>query len=177
MISGPGTVTFDNAASPRTAAHFSTAGSYVLRLTANDGEFTVQDEMTVTVAGGNAYASWKAANFTASELADPNISGDDADPDGDGFSNVAEFTAGTNPRDGKSYLSVGAISTDTGFALQFEAMPGRSYEIVTRETVDSGIWSIVQSVQSPQTEQSIQINLGVTTDEPTRFYKLSVTTP
>src|SRR5205085_6860670 len=45
-VSGLGTVTFDNAAAPRTRAHFSEAGTYVLRLTANDGEFTVQDEMT-----------------------------------------------------------------------------------------------------------------------------------
>jgi hypothetical protein len=177
MVSGPATVAFDNAASPRTSAHFSTAGTYVLRLTANDGEFTVQDDTTVTVAGGDSYVTWKAANFTSAELADPNISGNNADPDGDGFSNVAEFTAGTNPRDARSYLGLGAISTDTGIGLQFQSVPGRSYEIVSRETVDSGIWSIVQSVQPTQTQQTVQVDLGVTTDEPTRFYKLSVTTP
>jgi hypothetical protein len=61
--------------------------------------------------------------------------------------------------------------------LQFQSVPGRSYEIVSRETVDSGIWSIVQSVQPTQTQQTVQVDLGVTTDEPTRFYKLSVTNP
>src|SRR5262249_59823275 len=37
MASGPGTVTFGNAAALNTTAAFSTAGTYVLQLTANDG--------------------------------------------------------------------------------------------------------------------------------------------
>jgi hypothetical protein len=48
--SGPGTVTFGDAASVDTAASFSTAGTYVLRLTADDGVNTpVFDEVTLTV--------------------------------------------------------------------------------------------------------------------------------
>ena len=52
--SGPGTVTFANFAATDTTATFSTAGTYVLRLTAGDGALTTQDEVTVTVnpAGG-----------------------------------------------------------------------------------------------------------------------------
>jgi hypothetical protein len=173
-VSGPGTVTFDNAASPRTQAHFSSAGTYVLRLTANDGEFTVQDEMTVNVAPGDAYATWKQAHFTAAELADPNISGDNADPDGDSFPNSAEYIAGTDPRNGQSYLGLGAVMMDTGAGLVFDAMPGRSYDVYTRETVDNGIWDLMQSVQSPQSEQTIHIDLGTTGNEPGRFFKLAI---
>jgi hypothetical protein len=44
------------------------------------------------------YEAWKAANFTAAELNDPAISGDDADPDGDGRSNLLEYALGGNPR-------------------------------------------------------------------------------
>ena len=47
--SGPGTVTFANAASRNTTANFSTAGTYVLRLTASDGQLQSFDELTVTV--------------------------------------------------------------------------------------------------------------------------------
>jgi hypothetical protein len=50
-VSGPGTVTFANAASIATTASFSKAGSYVLRLTANDGALQSSDELTVTVNG------------------------------------------------------------------------------------------------------------------------------
>ena len=52
-VSGPGTVTFANAASPVTTAQFSIEGTYVLRLTASDSRFTVSDECTVTVLPAN----------------------------------------------------------------------------------------------------------------------------
>jgi hypothetical protein len=49
-VSGPGSVTYGNSTSANTTAQFSTAGTYVLRLTANDGQFQAFDELTVTVA-------------------------------------------------------------------------------------------------------------------------------
>jgi hypothetical protein len=58
-VSGPGTVTFANANAVDTTATFSTAGTYVLRLTANDGQLAVSDEVTITVG-------------TASQEPDPN---------------------------------------------------------------------------------------------------------
>jgi PKD repeat protein len=47
MVSGPGTVTFADPASPSTTATFSDAGSYVLRLTASDSELTASDDLLV----------------------------------------------------------------------------------------------------------------------------------
>ena len=52
-VSGPGTVTFANAALPVTTASFSIEGSYVLRLTADDSRFTRSDETTITVLPAN----------------------------------------------------------------------------------------------------------------------------
>ncbi len=46
--SGPGKVTFANAAALSTTARFSKRGSYVLRLTANDGQQTAAATLTVT---------------------------------------------------------------------------------------------------------------------------------
>lgn len=51
MTSGPGIVTFGDAALLTTTASFSMIGVYVLRLTASDGSFSPFDEMTVTVEG------------------------------------------------------------------------------------------------------------------------------
>jgi hypothetical protein len=48
-ISGPGSVAFGNAAQPSTTATFSAAGSYVLELSANDGEFTSTSNVTINV--------------------------------------------------------------------------------------------------------------------------------
>ena len=49
VVSGPGPVVFGNANAPVTTASFTTPGNYTLRLTATDTEFTVSDEMVVTV--------------------------------------------------------------------------------------------------------------------------------
>lgn len=48
-VSGPGTVTFANPGTATTTAAFSTPGSYVLRLTASDSQFSRNDEVTVFV--------------------------------------------------------------------------------------------------------------------------------
>ncbi len=48
-VSGPGTVTFGNANNIDTTASFSAAGTYVLRLTANDSERQTTDDVTVQV--------------------------------------------------------------------------------------------------------------------------------
>ncbi len=56
-VSGPGTVTFDDASKEDPTASFGAAGSYVLRLTASDGALTTADDVTVTVnptSGANA---------------------------------------------------------------------------------------------------------------------------
>ncbi len=49
VVSGPGPVVFGNAHAPVTTASFTNPGIYTLRLTATDTEFTVSDEMVVTV--------------------------------------------------------------------------------------------------------------------------------
>jgi hypothetical protein len=51
--SGPGTVTFTPANTASTTASFSTAGTYVLRLTASDGALSSFDEVQVVVSPAN----------------------------------------------------------------------------------------------------------------------------
>ena len=67
-VSGPGTVTFDDDNILDAEATFSTDGVYVLRLTADDGDLTAYDELTITVnpavgiltpaASGNVSGHW-----------------------------------------------------------------------------------------------------------------------
>ncbi|MGE5787249.1 MAG: PKD domain-containing protein, partial [Myxococcales bacterium] len=54
MVSGPGTVGFENPNAVDTAASFSAAGTYVLRLTASDGAQSSSDDVVVTVQNANA---------------------------------------------------------------------------------------------------------------------------
>jgi hypothetical protein len=53
-ISGPGTVVFTDPNSLTTTVSFSASGTYVLRLTSNNGQNSSFDEMTVTVSSGAA---------------------------------------------------------------------------------------------------------------------------
>src|SRR5690606_16178932 len=49
VTSGPGSVTFGEATQPVTTASFSVEGTYVLKLTADDGEFVADDEVQIEV--------------------------------------------------------------------------------------------------------------------------------
>ena len=49
-VSGPGTVTFGNAAALNTTVIFSLAGSYTIRLTASDGQLTTSDDVVIVVS-------------------------------------------------------------------------------------------------------------------------------
>ncbi len=66
-ISGPGTVTFDDPAAPATRARFSVSGSYLLRLTASDGEQSAT--LDVTVTAGAAIQPWTNTNVGTVSLA------------------------------------------------------------------------------------------------------------
>jgi hypothetical protein len=61
--SGPGTVTFSNAASRTSTATFSVAGTYVLTLTASDGVLSSSDSVTVTV---NSASTTTTTSFSSS---------------------------------------------------------------------------------------------------------------
>ena len=53
QVSGPGTATFAGATATDTTATFSAAGTYVLRLTGNDGSLSTSDDVTVTVSAAS----------------------------------------------------------------------------------------------------------------------------
>lgn len=54
QVSGPGTTTFEAPLATETLASFSEAGTYVLRLTATDGDLSASSEITITVHPENA---------------------------------------------------------------------------------------------------------------------------
>lgn len=81
---------------------FSDLGVYVVELYAKAylgpgmTSPTQSEPMPVVFAVGN-YAFWQASNFNLEELLDPAISGDLADPDGDGVVNLVEYALNTSP--------------------------------------------------------------------------------
>ncbi len=45
-----------------------------------------------------SYEAWRTRHFSVAELADPGVSGDEADPDGDGIVNILEYALTADPR-------------------------------------------------------------------------------
>jgi hypothetical protein len=173
ILSGPGNVLFANGSDLKTTASFSQAGDYVLRLSVTDGEFTTSDDVNISVTGGDPYLQWKQSNFTSAELDDPTLSGDDADPDGDFFSNQQEFIAGTNPRDASSYLHVETVTPEgADFVITFEAVGDKSYSIQARDSADSGDWERVIDLSPQGTTRSLDVLDPVMENKSRRFYRI-----
>ena len=94
-VSGPGTATFANAASPATTVTFNQPGAYVLRLTATNSAAQDFAEITVNAAANpNIFADWQSLTWPG--VSDVNIIGPLADPDNDGTKNLLEYSLGMN---------------------------------------------------------------------------------
>ena len=59
---------------------------------------TVIDLPGTTTTSATPYSTWQSSHFTTAELATPGISGDNADPDGDGIVNLLEYALNLDPR-------------------------------------------------------------------------------
>jgi subtilase family serine protease len=67
---------------------------------------------TLSLLVQTPYAAWQSTMFTAAELADPAISGDTADPAGDGISNLMKYALNIEPwTSGVAGLPAGSIVT------------------------------------------------------------------
>ena len=55
QVSGPAAVTFTNSSSPTTTVTFTTAGAYLLKVTADDSELIGEDTITILVGSEGAY--------------------------------------------------------------------------------------------------------------------------
>ncbi len=56
LAQGPASVVFEDASNPDTTVQFSQDGTYVLRLTADDGEYQIADEVTVKIGSAGTLA-------------------------------------------------------------------------------------------------------------------------
>ena len=97
-VSGPGAVTFASPTAASTGVSFGAAGTYVLRLTASDGQLTGSDDVTVTVSPAPVPAGVLDVRVQ--------VGGDDAEERADGkmSTNARELTLG---RDGSRAQTVG----------------------------------------------------------------------
>lgn len=85
-------------------------------------------------SAGPDFATWALRMFGSADV-NPN-----ADADGDGLSNWAEFRAGTDPRDARSQFAFVAVEKEPagGMRIQWSSVPGRSYTVERSTDLLSG---------------------------------------
>jgi hypothetical protein len=130
--SGPGTVTFADASSPSTTATFSSAGTYVLRLSADDSAKQFSDDMTVQVGtvGNQPPSSDAGSDQTVTLPADASLDGTVND---DGLPLLASMTTGWSKASGPgtvTFADPSAVDTTASFS--------QSGTYVLRLTADDG---------------------------------------
>lgn len=76
----------------------------------------------------STYEFWSSARFSGPELADPLVSGAEADPDGDGRPNLEEFAQGTSP-----------TAADAGAGPSIGVVPGEFFLSFTRNLFPSDL--------------------------------------
>lgn len=126
---------------------------------------TVSAQTSGDVDGDGMPDLWEMLNNT-----DPFLADDNNDPDADGFNNRSEWLAGTNPQNGASYLKLNAAGAGAGFvSLDFDAVAGRSYTLLSAFEVTAAIWFPVTNISALDSSQRIIINQPA---NGSRFYRL-----
>jgi len=146
-ISGSGTATFGDASSPTSTVSFDAADTYVLRLTATDGDVTVFEEVTLTADSAHQRNEsipdvWEEAYYPNQDTpATVTKNGEQVD-----IEDV--YVWGLDPTDPADVLEgVNPHGTETSFQLDVETVSGRSYALDRCEdlTATPQVWIQVGS--------------------------------
>lgn len=132
------------------------------------------------------YDAWRFARFTTAQLADPLVSGDAADPDGDGLPNLLEYAFDTEPATADPASSaplVGTAADRLTLAYTRPTIPPVDIGYVVEWSDDLLTWATGASVT--ETVSSTDNGAGTTTvltrsvatlsDTPRQFLRLRVT--
>jgi hypothetical protein len=105
--------------------------------------------------------------------------GANGDPDGDRFTNLQEFLAGTDPHDAQSLLKISSITPfPGGVALRFSAVAGHTYSVQYRSNLMVGAWLKLADAGPFSTNSTVTINAPTVPPQTARFYRLvSPSTP
>jgi autotransporter-associated beta strand protein len=116
--------------------------------------------------------SWRQANFGTIE--NSGKAADNADPDGDGWTNAQEFAAGTDPNNRASVLKISQMQANgNNMIVGFPTVAGKTYRLEYSGTLQSGSWTAVQDGIAG-TGGTIQVTDTGGAAQPQRFYRIVV---
>ena len=96
----------------------------------------------------------------------------DADPDHDGFSNLQEYLAGTDPTDSNSFLRLDSVEVgQTNSVISFKAVAGKTYTVLSSSNLLSG-WSKLADVAAQLTNGVVTVPDTSPALGTARFYRL-----
>lgn len=162
-------VTYDGSATPP-----SNHGSYTVTATVNDTNYTGSQTATLLITGQTA-TNWRTEHFSTEQL-NAGLASDDADPDGDGLGNLAEYALGTDPLSRNPALSPSRDAN--GLTLIFtrpKDLPDVTYAAESSD--DLGGWSSVPlEVTTDGPVQTVRVRDPLTAGNPgRRFIRLLLT--
>ncbi len=146
-----------------------------LVLTADDGQGHQGFSLPLTVAAdldsndNGLPDAWETLHFGSLQL--PGGS-PDADPDGDGLSNLEEWKAGSDPTDPASAVRITSVQMrDLDLVLTFEGVPGRSYSVERTSDINHPTWVSLTGVIPGQGATQTITDRGAA-GAPNRFYRI-----
>jgi len=127
---------------------------------------------TASATTYTAVENWRLANFGT--IANTGNAADNADPDGDAWTNAQEYVSGTEPNNRASLLRFDSMQiSGNDMQLTFPSVAGRTYRVERSDTLLDGSWTTVQG-DIPGTSSPIQITDLSGAAQMKRFYRIVV---
>jgi autotransporter-associated beta strand protein len=156
-------------------------GTYAVVAVINDINYTGNAVGTLVIAA-ESIAAWRERHFTTAEIAD-GLAADGTDPEGDGFTNLAEYTLGTDPRAFSPQPLTIAPAAGNNFTLTFLARAAsgagyagrmRKYDVeCSSDLADSSSWQGVSGYANiVGGDHTVVATLPM--DATKKFYRLNV---
>ena len=111
--------------------------------------------------------AWEDAHGLNKLVNDANL-----DPDHDGFSNLQEYLAGTDPQNAADYLHIDSATVRTnGVAIRFHAAGSHTYSILCSDDLLAGPWHKLADAPFSANPATVEI-LDPNSSAGSRFYRI-----